>query len=158
MTKSKGFTLVELVVVIAIIGILSTLILFSVSMYLSRGKDSNIQGNLVILVPAGEAWYNGPGVNSYTGFCDISDSVIAHAISQMTPNTNINCPGNVAGLCCNVSNDKNSWAACAQEFTDKTKAYCVDSRGVKEEMCRSSCISGASLTQCPGPTTQTNCQ
>jgi len=146
----KGFTLIELIVVIGIIAILSTIILFSAAQYVNRGKDSNVSGNLAVLIPAGEAYYNVG--NTYEGFCQ--SGVLIHIGTQISiPNSpevcaTVNSKIAVKGLCCNVSDDKNAWAACAQEFTNKARAYCVDSRGVKREICLSAC--SENITQCAG--------
>ena len=56
--KNKGFTLIELIIVIVIIAILSAVILFSITQYINKGKDSNISANLAVLIPAGEVYYN----------------------------------------------------------------------------------------------------
>jgi len=147
----KGFTLIEIIVVIAIIAILSSAILFSVTQYVAKGKDSNIAGNLAVLIPAGEVFYNaavnGTSQNSYSGFC--SSNVITNAISQMPVKSQDIC-NNKAGLCCfeNAGNEYQSWVACTQEFTNNKYAFCVDSRGVKKEICNSRCATG--LTQCDG--------
>lgn len=150
--KKNGFTLIELVVVIAIIAILSLIILFAVLQYINKSKDSNASGNLAVLIPAGETYYNIENANNgdgYHGFCASTSSVVKNAFSQMpTPSPVVDCAsGSFPGLCCNVNSNNETWAACAQEFTDKTQAYCVDSRGVKEGMANSSCTT--SLTQCP---------
>ena len=83
----KGFTLIEIIVVMAIIAVLYGIILFSVNLYISKGKDSNVSGNLAILVPAGEVWYNAN--NSYAGFC--GSSTVLNAILQMPENKNGAC-------------------------------------------------------------------
>jgi len=142
---NKGFTLIEIIVVIAIIAVLSSVILFSVTQYINKSKDSNIAGNLAVLVPAGEVYYNGNNKSSYAGFC--SSNVIINAISQMPVKLQDFC-GNKAGLCCfeNPANDQ-SWVACAQEFANKKYAFCVDSRGIKKDICNKNCVS--TMTQCP---------
>lgn len=145
--QQKGFTFIELMVVIAIIGILSSIIMFSANQYINRGKDSNVAGNLAVLVPAGEAFYNVD--NTYTGFCE-SDAV-KNAFNQISkPNTLSVCSTdpNHAGLCCNIGPDGISWAACAQQFTDPDKAYCVDSRGIKKQIGPISACN-ASIVVCP---------
>ena len=121
--KAGGFTLVEIIVVVTIIIILFSIILFIVSQYVNRSKDSNIEGNLVILIPSGEAYYTGHGNNSYEGFCD--SSVVENAFLQIPSESDPLCEVNEFG---------DQWAACAKLFVNKGKAFCVDSRGVKEEM------------------------
>ena len=134
---NKGFILIELIVVIAIIAILYGIILFSVTLYINRGKDANVSGNLAVLIPAGEVYYNAYP-NKYQGFC--SSTVANNAFLQMPPGTIHNCAENYA-------NDYQGWVACAREFTTPSNAYCVDSRGMKKEILNSLCTS--SLTQCP---------
>ncbi len=150
---SKGFTLVELIVVVAIIAVLSGVILFSTILYINKGKDSNIAGNLAVLVPAGEVYYNMD--STYAGFCDATKntSVLRNSLGQMPKNENGNCYSpsitsttNPAGVCCGVSNNGQAWAACAFEFTNPSAAICVDSRGVKKEITASNCIS--TITSC----------
>lgn len=131
MKKSKGFTLIELLVVVAIISILSSIILFSVTQYVNRGKDASVVGNLAVLVPSGEVYYDSNG-NSYENFCD--SSVVQNSLSEI-PSPNKHC-----------SESSNAWAACGQLFRDKTKAYCVDSRGIKKEINNSNCVE---ITVCP---------
>jgi len=156
---NKGFTLIELVVVIAIIAVLSGIILFSVTQYIDRGKDSNISGNLAVLIPAGEVFYNGNG-NSYNdgnaSFCNPTppngNSVIKNIIAQMPQEPDgAPCQGgdssdpstwtstlNPAGVCCYA--ESQAWVACAQEFTNSSNAYCVDSRGIKKEISNEDCL------------------
>ncbi len=159
--ESKGFTLIELIVVIAIIIILYGVVMFCVTLYINESKDSNISGNLAVLIPAGEVYYNGNG-DSYQNFCDPSsntngNSVIRNAITQMSVNTSGNgCynnpkntdgsadatrwgtdadTGNPAGVCCFVKNPNyDAWVAYAPEFSNPNNIYCVDSRGMKENI------------------------
>jgi len=158
---SKGFSLIEMIIVIFIIAILSSVIMFGVSQYINKGKDSNIYANMVILIPAGEKYYEANG-NSYTDFCNpnpdsaSSINVIKNAIAQMPTNTNGAChggeidepddwetgfgsAGNPPGLCCDVNSIGNSWVACANEFSDPTRVYCVDSRGIKKSITGTTC-------------------
>ncbi len=103
---------------------------------MNKGKDASIKGNLVILVPAGEIYY-GANNDSYANFCASSTAV--NALSQIPSSQNKKC--NVDSL------TNNAWAACGQEFVDNTKAYCVDSRGIKKEINNTACVSN--ITFCP---------
>jgi type II secretory pathway pseudopilin PulG len=149
---NKGFTLIELLVVIAIISVLSAIILFGITQYINKGKDSNVAGNLAVLIPAGEVYYNVENTangDGYTGFCD--SAVVNNAIAQMPSNPAGSCyesSSNPAGLCCHVDSDNNGdkWAACAREFSNPDSAYCVDSRGVKKEIQNVDCADN--IIQC----------
>jgi len=139
----NGFTLIELIVVIAIIAVLSGVILFSITWYINKGKDSNVSANLAVLIPAGEVYYNAN--DSYEGFC--GSSVVDNAILQMPVNEASSCyTANPAGICCSVGCGGNCWAACAIRFLDPNSAYCVDSRGVRKEISAEYC-QGA-ITEC----------
>lgn len=144
----EGFTLIELIVVICIIGVLSGIILFSVTQYISRGKDSNTVGQLATLIPSGEVYYNIG--NTYKDFC--TSTVVSNAFSQM--------PSGADPLCRvdTYNNSYQSWVACAKSFSNPSSVYCVDSRGVKKEVQSGDCsvITGASgscastyACQCP---------
>ncbi len=168
-----GFTLIELIIVIAITAILASIVLLTVQQYLNKGKDANISGNLAVLIPAGEAWYNGNG-NSYEYFCNPNpvdsnpgNSALKNAIYQMPYNLDSSCYGdpgasnwttttgggrNPAGLCCYVDSTYNdAWVACVPKFSDKTMALCVDSRGVKKDITKSQCdnLMSENPLQCP---------
>jgi prepilin-type N-terminal cleavage/methylation domain-containing protein len=146
MKNKKGFTLVELLVSITIMAVLSGIILFGVTQYINKSKDSNIYANLAILIPAGEVYYNAENASAgdgYHGFC--ASSVVSNAKNQIPINSigNTGCTNaGTAGLCCaeDSSNNYQSWAACVREFTNSAKAYCVDSRGVKKDIDNSACL------------------
>jgi len=158
---NRGFTLIELIVVIAIIAVLSGVILFSVNQYINRGKDANVYGNLAILITAGEAYYNGNNSSYNNGtndFCNPqTNSFLKNIISQI-PQTSGNCHSNtapaewtaisnIAGLCCKAISQ--AWVACAPK-SDGVHAFCVDSRGWKEDnMPIEQCTNLMSFTQCP---------
>ena len=165
--SKNGFTLVELIIVIAIIAILSGVILFSVTQYINKGKDSNISGNLAVLIPAGETYYNienAQAGDGYSGFCNPNaNSALKNVIIQMPVNSlgycyttwpPVNDFNNPAGVCCTVAVGGGSWVACARELTYPANVYCVDSRGVKEEVKNSDCAAITSSGSCPSVTCQ----
>lgn len=145
--QDRGFTLVELTIVIVIIAALSGIISLSIVQYIKSGKDANIAGNLAVLVPAGEAYYNSNN-DSYTGFC--SSDVVNNSKAQMPENQASICyssPANPSGLCCVESDDQ--WVACVREFKNTDNAFCVDSRGYKREIDASQCASNMNPLRCP---------
>ena len=136
--RTKGFTLVEMLVVIAIISILAAVVLYSSTKYINKGKDASVNGNLAILITAGEVWYD-KNSSTYTGFC--GSDIVVKTLSQV--------PSAPADKYCN--NTGTAWAVCAKEFVDKTKAYCVDNKANQTEIdfvnCRNTitnCCFGAS--------------
>jgi prepilin-type N-terminal cleavage/methylation domain-containing protein len=146
MNKTKGFTLLELVVVIAVVGILSVLILFSVVQYVYKSKDASLHGYMAILISSAEVYYNATG--SYKDFC--SSTALLSAYDKMPDMTGTTaCPaGSTPGVCCSVKNSNTGWAACAQEFVKTNLAYCVDSTGADIEICASACKDNPPLYTC----------
>lgn len=122
-TKSKGFTLVEMLVVLAVISILIVVVVYSAKQYIGKGKDAAVKGNLVVLITAGELWYD-KNSNSYSGFC--SSDVALRSMSEV--------PSAESEKFCNVKAGSKAWSACAREFVDDTLAFCVDSKGNQEQI------------------------
>ena len=144
MNLSKAFTLVELVVIIGITAVLSAVILFSIVVYIDKARDVNVEGNLAVLLPAGEDFYSNN--NSYVGFCN--SQILKSAYLQMAKHSSsVSCQDNNQhpGLCC--SDLQASWASCTQGFAKPEFAHCVDSRGVKKQICSSSCTN--QIDSCP---------
>jgi len=155
MNRKKGFTLIELLITIAILSVLSGIIMFSVTQYINRSRDAAIQGTLSSLIPAGEVFYDHNSGNGYNNlnvsgsdFC--GSSIFANANNSVSLQLDNSCQYNGKPvICCKAT--ANAWAACAYEFADKTKAFCVDSTGIKREICTSGC--SGSITSCPPATT-----
>lgn len=151
MKSQKSFTLIELIIVLAIIIVLSGVVAFSVNRYIDISKDNNIMGNLAVLMPTGEVFY-GANRNSFYNndfdFCNPQDNrVLKQIISRMPinqegpcydENSDIDNPGgwgadtntgNPAGVCC--YSDTNAWVSYVRKFSDIKDYYCVDSRGIE---------------------------
>ena len=65
--REKGFTLVEMVVVIAILGILSAIAVPLVTNYLSTSKDQAYDAEVRMIQAAVDSYYSGPGNIRFTG-------------------------------------------------------------------------------------------
>jgi len=126
----RGFTLVELLVVMAIIAILASIALYSSSQYINKGRDATVKGSLVVLITAGELWYD-RNDSAYTGFCN--SEAVTKAFNEIPTGEN--------DRFCNDSSD-NAWAVCAKLFVDSDMAFCVDNRGNQKEIDVSFCTSG----------------
>src|SRR3989338_2905994 len=59
--KSKGFTIIELLVVVAIIAVLAAIVLVNVTAYINQGKNAAIKGNLATVLTNGAVYYDSSG-------------------------------------------------------------------------------------------------
>src|SRR6188508_1671660 len=74
-----GFTLVELMITVAILGILASVAIPAFSSYMARSKTSEVASNLNMIFKAAATYYSGDrsGQNftsSVTGFCTVNDA------------------------------------------------------------------------------------
>jgi len=126
--KSKGFTIIELLVVVAIIAVLAAIVLVNVTGYINQGKNAAIKGNLSTVLTNAAVFYDSPsqGNGSYTAFC-----TNAYFTS---PSAAVTAAGGTA--VCDVNAGGTSWCACSTlkvtsaEGTGST--FCVDSTGYKK--------------------------
>ena len=78
--KSKGFTLIELIVVIAIVGILATFIVTNVASNLKRARDAERTNSLKQIQTALELYYQDNGEYPDTGWVNSKDQEGVHWI------------------------------------------------------------------------------
>ena len=123
MQKPKGFTIIELIVVIAIIAVLAAIVLVNVTQYINKGKDAAIKGNMANLVTISAAWYDDPTHNKYGGLT--IDPTYSSGIASID---SANGPGAVTD---EISADNSAW--CVESLLNDTTVanWCVDSTGYK---------------------------
>jgi len=92
MREQKGFTLIELMIVIAIIGILAAIAIPQFSIYRKRGYNSAAQSDLRNFVTAQEAYY----VDELT-YCNNPATLIARYNAFTSENVIVNVIGADAG-------------------------------------------------------------
>jgi prepilin-type N-terminal cleavage/methylation domain-containing protein len=132
MNKQKGFTIIELVVVIAIIAILASIVLVNVTTYINRAKDGAAVENMHALQTAAIAFAGSQSSPNYNGVkSDTEYSRVATAIGLNYTLTDT-CTTEAA---CNTSTDL-AW--CASIVKVGGAVYCVDStRKVGSSTCAS---------------------
>ncbi len=125
-SKRKGFTLVELLIVIVVIGILSAMMMISSTEAVSSAKAANIIGNMRALKTAALAYY----VDNVGGQGSSSLSITISAISKYLSGTdtgkirNSGCTYTVDGntITCTVGGEKNEKDRVMAKLTDRAKA------------------------------------
>ncbi len=119
MKNTKGFTLIELAMVITIIGLLSAIILGTIQINRDRGANASIKQNLNSLRSEVELLYSN-SLSTYVGVCDITKVLqIRSVINQASGGTSV-CYSNTV-----------TWAASAPLKTPEgsNNYWCVDTRG-----------------------------
>jgi type IV pilus assembly protein PilE len=87
MNKPGGFTLIEVMIVVAIVGILAAIALPSYNQYVVRGKLTEAYSNLLAIRVQSEQWFQDN--RSYAGMpCSTTNArYFAYACSGLTPTT-----------------------------------------------------------------------
>jgi prepilin-type N-terminal cleavage/methylation domain-containing protein len=147
MNKSKGFTIIELIVVIAIIAVLAAIVLVNVTQYINKGKDAAAQGNLTSMMTSAAVWFAGdtspanatPG--TYNGWITGAGTGAAGYVAIYNALTTASM-GYIVTATCNV-------AACAATSTNWCamitlkvggNTFCVDSTGAKVKKAGGTCL------------------
>jgi len=120
MNKSKGFTIIELIVVIAIIAILAAIVLVNVTVYINKAKDARVKSDLgSIAVGAGACTAMAYG--NATG-CSNNLTYVPAVLY-----TDIN---GKAGANATNKDNATAWCVSSQLASNSSAFVCVDSSGV----------------------------
>ncbi len=142
MNKERGFTIIEVLVVIVIILALEAIVWAYLARYDNKGKNSAIRGNLYTLATKGVEYFEKNG--NYNGFCtsELGGALARNAIEALNVGGEFTC--NCDDGSCGV--DSTAWCACSTLMATSDVAlntvFCVDSSGVKKEVndtCPSEC-------------------
>ncbi|OGZ69543.1 MAG: hypothetical protein A3F47_00960 [Candidatus Staskawiczbacteria bacterium RIFCSPHIGHO2_12_FULL_38_11] len=135
--KSKGFTIIELLVVVAIIAVLAAIVLVNVTQYIAKGKNASIKGNMSTIRTNAAVWYDGQSPSTYVGFA--ANSTYANPAAAITANggTPIEVETASKFCACTTMNVTNT------EPTNST--FCVDSAGYAKVTQNA----GLCATRCP---------
>lgn len=156
MQNQKGFTLIELIVVIAIIVILATIILININGYINKGKDAAAKEDMSTLLTDATSFYATKGTfdgvtldsdygKAWTGLTASTGS-LAYVTTSSPAQAMISC--DINATCASGGSSPNSkWCACIIEKAITTNYFCVDSSGKRSEQstdaCAAECVSGA---------------
>jgi len=151
--KYAGFTIIELIVVVAIIAVLASIVLVNVTGYINKARDAAAQGNLASML-TGFAMYvaDGGAVGTYANSTTGQTTIAAGSAC-----TGGNAGGNFNSACSAIttltastgytvtrSQATDAWCACIQMKSPNTNYFCVDSTGNKKT------TTTACATECPG--------
>jgi type II secretory pathway pseudopilin PulG len=129
-----------LLVVIAIIGVLSSVVLASLNSARSKGSDAAIQSDLQTVRTQAEIYYLTAGSNAYTNMCT-ADTTIARAV---TAAENVNGSG---GVKCQALG--NAFLVAADLVGTSGSYYCLDSVGAAKVTVGAVSGIGAGVYACP---------
>ena len=139
--KEKGFTIIELLVVVAIIAVLAAIVLVNVTQYINKGKDAAIKGNMATILTNMAVWYDGNGkYNGFTG--DNVYSIPAAAINNAKTQT-VTTGTRTEGT------DITQFCACAELYDAAASTFCIDDTGYKNQTdtaCGTRCTIGITAT------------
>ena len=130
--QKQGFTLVELLVVVVIIGLLASIILVNLNISRNRAKNNVIRENLYSLKLAAELEYDDN--DSYAGVCydgdgaepDDDDISGAADTNFLRIRTAINSQGGTTRLCHDIAT---KWCAEVTGMPYNSEDWCADSAG-----------------------------
>jgi len=143
MNKSKGFTIIELLVVVAIIAVLAAIVLVNVTQYINQGKNAAIKGNLTTMLTNAAVYYDTNGhyadwltSSGYTAPHDAANAANAGAGDTVVEGCND------ADCADETTTPPTAWCACSPIYATSTETgtFCVDSTGFK----------GVTATACGG--------
>lgn len=135
--REKGFTIIELLVVVAIIAVLAAIVLVNVTQYINKGKDAAIKGNLATILTNSAIHYDDQGdyatFEASNGF-QIPKTAVINAGQAVTAGSK--------------TDTDDQFCACATLY-EATDTYCVDDTGYKNQTataCATRCTTGITAT------------
>lgn len=133
--QDKGFTFIELLISITIIGIFSTIVLGTVNVARLKGRDSAIKEQFhslrtqVSLYQIDTGNYGTADNTGNSASCTTAGSVFVNSkISELVTASEKSSGGQAT-----CASDRSKWAVSVPLATDATKSWCTDSTGFASE-------------------------
>ncbi len=143
MNKSKGFTIIELIVVIAIIAILASIVLVNVTQYISKAHDAAIKSDMSNIATGMATCFSEYG--SYSNGATPAVYCVANtAYVPATLSADITKQG---GTLVTTAAPTTAYCASSKLASDAAKYVCIDSTGVTKESATAICTT--SSIACP---------
>ncbi|OGZ68368.1 MAG: hypothetical protein A3D44_01725 [Candidatus Staskawiczbacteria bacterium RIFCSPHIGHO2_02_FULL_42_22] len=140
--SGAGFTIIELLVVVAIIAVLTGIVLVNVTSYINKGKDAAVQGNLSSLTTNAAAYFDTNG--NFTAFC--ADATATNPLAAADKANDGNTTPDQVTDCDSTAT---TWVACGQLKVTSTDYFCVDSTGTKKTVTATCNEAGLTTAACP---------
>jgi len=137
MKKRNGFTIIELIVSIAIIAVLSSIVFVNVNSMRNKARDATIRENMNSFFKLALDYQQAHG--NYGGFCsDPATEALFDSVPAYDAKKEKYC-----------QHDSDDWMVCAQLNypEDRSKAWCIDRSGNRKQIDSVDCKQG--LKECP---------
>ncbi len=132
MKKNKGFTLIVLLVVIDIIGILSSVVLASLNSARQKAQDTAIKSDLNSMRAQAEVYFDD---NDYSYYVDDTDDVCTSDEGLAKGfNEALKLAGGEGHGECYAKPDGSAWIAWVGLKTNSDIGWCIDSSGLSKEI------------------------
>jgi prepilin-type N-terminal cleavage/methylation domain-containing protein len=157
MNKLKGFTIIELIVVIAIIGVLATIVFTNISQYVNKSRVTTVKADMQKLLTSATEYINSNG--DAAGFCvsadttriadtikgidltyafkcfDSTDSYIAYTIDEFVVSASVS-EGPSSGPGSGDTNcSSDTWYSYTSGMNNSSGCWCVDYLGALKDSC-----------------------
>jgi prepilin-type N-terminal cleavage/methylation domain-containing protein len=143
MQKQKGFTIIQLIVVLAIIAILIAIVISNVVGYIHKSKNASVKANMATIMTNSALYFSiNPTAHGSDFINQSSNPDYAAPATAVQSADNGNVAPVVAG-----STTTQAWCACAPIYNTgvESGSLCIDSTGYKK-VTTNSC----STTTCTG--------
>lgn len=155
MANKKGFTILEIMIVVIIVGILAAIAIPNIMIYIEQTKAQTAQNNLLTIAAAESKYYEDNNSTYCTGTCGNSSNLYASLSLSMTPNDNFtySCtdlvlPSGTLSYQCTASDTMGTTLTLNPNAQPPTGTCVGNSAGIISS-CPVSCYNASNNSLCP---------